>query len=993
MKKYIIRPLQNLDRKIQGLFLFAMVAFVLFAGLIYQQKESQQARRQWVDHTNQTIKKISAFSVVLSETESASRQLLFAKDTVWEKELTRIHVRLDSSIADLILFTADNPDQQKKLQQLQALVSKKERFQKDLTGGKFSREEVLQKISPAGEGPQIAKAIKNLLGELLQTEDRLLTSRIQNSISSYRSGIFITLAGGIFSFLLVLVVLLQLNADISRRKKAEAELIDSEAKYKSLIENVGVVMYTTDIKGYLVFANQQITSLTGYTWEELAGKHYSIFLDSSDAEELIGYYKQQFEAKTKATNREVRIRTKPGSYKWVELSALLLHSEDGPKGFHCMAKDITENKKTESELALSEAKRKENEYRLQAILDNSTALIYIKDTEGRYVMANKKFLDFLGVPEEKVIGHTDYDFTPPALADHYKKMDDTVFATRKPIESEETLATPEGNKKLLLLKFPLLTKEGVLLGVSGIATDITEKVEANRQHTQAVKKAETAQQIQEQFLANMSHEVRTPMNGISGMTRLLLDTELTEEQKNFTNMISRSLNNLVVIVNNVLDFSNLKTGKLVLDSIAFLLTDILDESKKQFAHPVANKKLDFKMVVDDAVPAVLTGDAYRLKQVLSNLIGNAIKFTNEGGIRLEVTLQSQQDQTANILFTLSDTGIGIPEDKLQTIFESFAQANKDISRGYGGSGLGLTISKELIELQSGYISVKSKPGEGAVFSFMIPFGVKKEKNNHSAEQDSKERLNGKRFLVVEDNLVNQRLISFVLQKVGIIVDVASNGQEAVTYFETHHTCDLVIMDLQMPIMDGYEAAIYIRQQLKLTIPIIAMTATALKEDQDRSREVGMNDFIIKPFDFNDLYKRLLRTLYNEETEPQGISEKNTGSEKLFDLSLLEELDDKDSLLDVLSMFFENTPGDVKELENLFNERKMEPLSRLAHKIKGAVSILQSARLTVLLKNIELQANDPNLNAEVGKDVEEVKDLFKILDTQLHAEWERINKEV
>ena len=992
MKKYIIRPLQNLDRKIQGLLLFSILAFILLAGLIYQQKQSQQARRHWVEHTNQAIKKISTVSVLLSETESVTRGLLFTKDTGWQKELTRIHLRLDTSMTDLILFTEDNPDQQKNLQHLQELVTKKERFQKDLAAGKFSREEEIQKISYAGEGPQIAKAIKSLLGESLRMEDSLLTYRIQNSQSSYRSGIYITLAGGVFSFLLLIIVLLQLNAGISRQKKAETALVDSESKYKSLIENAGVVMYTTDTKGNLAFANQQITSLTGYTWEELAGKHYSIFLDSSDAEELIEYYKQQFEAKTKATNREVRIRTKPGEYKWVELSALILHGENGPMGFHCMAKDITENKKTESELVLSETKRKENEYRLQAILDNSTALIYIKDTEGRYVMANKKFLDFLGVSEEKVIGYTDYDFTPPALADHYKKMDDTVFATRKPIESEETLATPEGNKNLLLLKFPLLTKEGNLLGVSGIATDITEIVQSRLQHLAAIKTAETAQQIQEQFLANMSHEVRTPMNGISGMTRLLLDTELTEEQKNFTNMISRSLNNLVVIVNNVLDFSNLKTGKLVLDSIAFMLTDILDESKKQFAHPVANKNLDFRVVVDDAVPAVLTGDVYRLKQVLSNLIGNAIKFTNEGSIRLEVTVESQKDQVANILFTLSDTGIGIPEDKLQTIFESFAQANKDISRGYGGSGLGLTISKELIELQGGYISAKSKPGQGAVFCFMIPYGVKKEKNNLSAEQHSKERLNGKRFLIVEDNLVNQRLISFVLQKVGIIVDVASNGREAVTYFETNHTCDLVIMDLQMPIMDGYEAAIYIRQQLKLTVPIIAMTATALKEDQDRSREVGMNDFIIKPFDFNDLYKRLLRTLYNENSNLQGPAQKNTGSEKLFDLGLLEELDDKDSLLDVLSMFFENTPGDVIELENLFNEGKMEPLGKLAHKIKGAVSILQSARLTILLKNIELHAKDLNRVAEVGKDVEEVKNLFKILDIQLHAEWERINKE-
>ena len=979
MKRTTIRLFQKIDRKIQGLFIFSILAFVLLAGLIYQQKQNQELRRSWVDHTNQAIKKISTISLLLSEKESLVGAIAGKKDSAANKELQHIHQQLNENITELANFTRDNETEQKNLHKIEQLIHQKET--------------VLQQSVSADIEIQNDLSAKKILAQMFQLEDNLLANRIQQSESSYRSGIYITLAGGVFSFALVLVVLYQLNNDIVRRRKAEEEMRNSEAQYRSLIENAGVVMYTTDTKGKIAFVNQQVNSLTGYLAEELAGKHFSVLLNPSEAAKTVDFYQQQLVSQIPTTHLEFKIQTKTGKEKWVEQSALLLFDDKEPCGFQCMVKDITESKKTEQELSLSEAKRKENEYRLNAIMDNSTALIYIKDLEGKYVMTNKRFKEFFHLTDPLIMGHTNYDFNEKEVADHYKKMDEEVFNTLKPIESEELIETPTGNRNLLLLKFPLLSKEGLLLGISGIATDITEKVESRKEQLAAVKRAESAQQIQEQFLANMSHEIRTPMNGITGMTKLLLDTDLTEDQKSFANMINRSLNNLVVIVNNVLDFSNLKTGKLVLDRIAFSLGDILDEIKKQFAHQIANKKIDFNIFIDQSVTNMLTGDAYRLKQVLANLVGNAIKFTHNGGVQLKVAVQEKTDYSANILFTLSDTGIGIPEDKLDTIFESFAQANKDISRGYGGAGLGLTISKELILLQNGSISVKSKPGEGSVFSFLIPMGIKQDKDEISSSQDTAQLLSGKRFLVVEDNLVNQRLISFVLQKVGGVVDLASNGKEAVTYFENKNTCDLVIMDLQMPVMDGYQAATQIRQQLHINTPIIAMTATALKEDQERSKLVGMNDFIIKPFDFNDLYKRLIRILYNQGA---AVTEQETGKRttvKLYDLSLLEELGDKESLLDVLSLFFDNTPNDVKELKKLYAEKNAEQLSKLAHKIKGAVSILQSARLTELLKNIEMRSKETQDVTTVEEEMTEVSGLFGILERQLHSEWERISKEM
>jgi len=548
-------------------------------------------------------------------------------------------------------------------------------------------------------------------------------------------------------------------------------------------------------------------------------------------------------------------------------------------------------------------------------------------------------------------------------------------------------------RNLLLVKFPLLDDKQQVFGISGIATDITERVQSRQELETALKHAEEAKELQEQFLANMSHEIRTPLNGIQGMTTLLLATHLSVDQKEFTKMIQQSLNNLVAIVNDVLDFSNIKAGKLTLEKIEFNLNEALDIVKNQFAYEVHNKGLSLGLFIDDTVPTLLIGDPYRLKQVLINLVGNAVKFTKAGSIKIMVSIKEQKDLEALIMFTIKDTGIGISENKLTTIFESFAQANMDISRGYGGAGLGLAISKGLVQVQGGDISVKSIPGEGSAFSFYIPYGLKQEAGNKAVESDHALQLRGKRFLVVEDNEVNQKLISVVLKKVGGIVEIAAHGKEAVAYFEQNHAYDLVIMDLQMPVMDGYQTATYIRQTLQLDIPIIAMTATALKGDQEKCRQVGMNDFMLKPFDFNDLYKRLVGLLFKEKSHTDEVAQKTADTAKLYDLSLLEELDDKESLLDVLTLFLDSTPPEVNALPELVAQKKWDDLYRQAHKIKGAVAILQATELAGLLGKIEAYAKEEKKLSEIEEHVNKVTGLFAELELKLRGEQERIQKEL
>ena len=995
MKKIRAALLRIVDKKIRWILSFSLVAFLLFLLVLFQQKKKQDSSRALVDHTNLVIKKVDTLGLVFAEAEAATRSYLVIHDKDWEKQLYLLHGLINRTLSDLQQLTLDNAVQKENIVNLKTLCSEKEFFQVRLLSGKISADSVFDKIKPGGEGPMISRSVKQLLRNIREIEEGLLIQRMALNENSYRTSIYTAFGGGVFALLLVLAILSQLNQDINLRKKAEEEVYASEEKYRSLIENAVTVMYTTNDKGIITFANNRVAELTEYSVGELIGKHFSFLIDPSWTETVIRFYVDQFSQKKQSSLLVFLTKTRSGKNKWVEQSAQLLSDETGLTGFQCMVKDITEQKLVEEELSRSEAKRKENEYRLNAIMDNSTALIYIKDLEGRYVMANHKFLSFFGLRSEQVIGHKDLDFTDEALTKHYKQTDEQVITTQEPLETEEIMDTPSGRKNLLLLKFPLLSPDRTLMGVSGIATDITDKVEMLRQNTEALQKAESAQQIQEQFLANMSHEIRTPMNGIQGMTRLLLETPLSEEQKRFTNIISRSLNNLVVIVNNVLDFSNLKAGKLTLDSIAFDLQDILDEVKKYFEHPLTNKGLSFNLTVENEVPRFIKGDASRLKQVLTNLVGNAIKFTDTGNIHLTVSPQKQAGERIHLLFTLSDTGIGIPKDKLDTIFESFAQAEKKISSGYGGAGLGLTISKGLIEMQGGSISVQSTPGKGSVFSFIIPFGFTKNEEVIASQSDYTEKLAGKKVLVVEDNIVNQRLIEFVLKKVNIHTDMAANGKEAIALCEKNTPYDLIIMDLQMPVMDGYETTLYLRQEMNLSTPIIAMTATALREDQERSAEVGMNDFMIKPFDFNDLYTRMVRLLFNAKAQPVLITNEKKAveeTEKLFDLSLLKELDDPAYLAEVVAFFLESTPKEMKELTTLSGEKNWTALSKKAHKIKGAAAMLQSKRLAGILAYIELNAKNETDLIGLPEKVNEASDLFVHVEKQLQEELINLRNE-
>jgi len=429
------------------------------------------------------------------------------------------------------------------------------------------------------------------------------------------------------------------------------------------------------------------------------------------------------------------------------------------------------------------------------------------------------------------------------------------------------LLTASGEKFVNIQGYGVIDHEGKFVRLLGTVQDITARKLAEQEILKARELAENSLKVREVFLANMSHEIRTPMNAIIGFTQLLFESRLSEEQKSFVDAINFSGENLLVIINDILDLSKMQSGKMTLERIDFNLNDLLHGITTSLRRKAQEKGLQLTFEMEAGVPHFVKGDPVRLNQVLTNLISNAIKFTARGYVHLQASARALADGKFSIHFAVRDTGIGIPKDKQADVFESFVQASSETTRKYGGTGLGLTIVKNIVALQEGSISLESMPGYGSTFHVQLPFEKADQEiaqihNQEIADEEALHLLRRASILVVEDNHVNQLLVKRVLDKTGCKTEIVGNGVEAIEKVKTGKY-DVVLMDIQMPEMDGYAATKFIRTNLPLPlaeIPIIAMTAHALTSEVEKCISIGMNDYISKPFKQEVLFSKIIKLL-------------------------------------------------------------------------------------------------------------------------------------
>jgi len=607
-----------------------------------------------------------------------------------------------------------------------------------------------------------------------------------------------------------------------------------------------------------------------------------------------------------------------------------------------------------------------------SLLDSIPDIIFFKDTKGVYLGCNPPFAALVARTKEEIVGKTDYDIFDAKMADSFRENDRKMMEQCLARHNEEWVTYPDGREVLLdTLKAPYLNAQGLVEGIIGISRDITERKKAEEELVEARKLAEAANRVKSEFLANMSHEIRTPMNAILGLSEMALSDVPKGAGHDKLEKIYQSGRLLLGILNDILDFSKIEAGKLTLSTQPFYFNKMLDQLKSLFSQTAKNKGIALFIDAPKDFEVVYKGDDLRLQQVLTNLIGNALKFTQKGEVRLRVREVSSKEGVCWLSFAISDTGIGIHNEEQQRLFHAFSQANTSITRDYGGTGLGLIISQRLVWAMGGSdIAIKSEYGKGTTFSFGVPLHTCSLEeistlfeSRTQVHVDESDKLVG-HVLVVEDNLINQEVVCEQLRRMGLSSKVANNGLKAVVMVK-EETFDVVLMDIQMPVMDGYEAATRIRASHP-ELPIIALTAAAMIEDQNKALSVGMNAHLSKPINSQALRNLLcvyVRHVGHEEAPSPVLP--SPPAQTIAILDATEGLDrmggNKPLYIKLLKTFLEQLKTQIlpelhakKPLKRGKNAELWEPFRQEVHSLKGLAGNLSLHALLEAATQLDAQ---------------------------------------
>ncbi len=694
----------------------------------------------------------------------------------------------------------------------------------------------------------------------------------------------------------------------------------------------------------------------------------------------------------------------------------------------CMQKLVSVYQAREQRLKKQQLERKlkETQDQLQTVINTSPIVLFSLNKDGHFILFDGKGIAPLGFQSSDIVGkHISFLSTTVPMAE-------SLYLKGLAGESGNVVVHA-GEFYFEIFYSPTYDEFDRVKGVTGVATDVTNL-------TRAKKMAEEAAEMKQHFIANMSHEIRTPMHAIISMSGMMLKTSLSNEQEFYAAQIQKSSSNLLVIINDILDFSKADLGKMTFERTAFGLSDISMQTIELFSNQALEKSLSLSIEVDPMIPAAVVGDPTRLTQILNNLINNAIKFTEKGSIKVRLMTKKLQHDQVVVGFEVTDTGIGIPKQSIEQIFDSFKQASNDTTRKFGGTGLGLSIVKRLVELQGGKIFVRSTPGKGSSFFFDITYDITDESKllRPSVSEVDSISLDGMRILVAEDNNVNQFIAKKLLGDWGVEVHLAENGRIALEHLRENQY-DIVLMDIQMPEMSGYEATELIRKDICERIrntPVMAMTAHATQSEMERCIVSGMNGYISKPYSPETL-KKTIHALTKQEqssyTEASATKNEagifnmpqlqipNSGNQAWgydgpmllqrpspgkdsqssarslpintgcrINLSYLKQISDGNDefIIEMIEIFLNKTPLALEEMNEHFKQRNWEELRQIAHRIKPSFTYIGLHDIQKALGEIErLTLDTPEEPKNVDVLLTQVQNVSNSIFSQLRYELE------
>lgn len=767
-------------------------------------------------------------------------------------------------------------------------------------------------------------------------------------------------------------ILIGYGMNITEIKSIQEKLAKSEELYRLVLQATNDGFWDWNLNTDDLYMSPKLKSIIGYHEDELTNNisSWKAIMHPDDFEKSTQILTEHFE---KEQNFEYTLRFihKDQSVKWIKVRGFCIKdNEKKPVRIVGSFSDITDNR-------LAEAKLKESEEKLQTIFNDAHEAKFLIEPNTNLILdCNERAVKLFGVRNKAALIDTSSALlrkqTPTAEEMESIWQD---FKNKGYWTSEMEFVNQKGDVFWGEIVSKIIVTNGKIVSLTSIS-DITERKKIDEELIKAKLLAEESTKAKEIFLANMSHEIRTPMNGILGMSELLSKSKLDSSQKNYLRLIKHSADTLLIIINDILDVAKINSGKLSLEEIPFNIEEIIGNVVQSLTYKAEEKGISLKISPIQVEHNIIIGDPFRLNQILINIINNAIKFTENGSVELRLRIPHENFNEITFEFEIIDTGIGIPKNKLETIFEGFAQASNDTTRKFGGTGLGLTICKSLIEMQGGNIWVDSELGKGSKFTFTITYkkGILNSINEEKKQEDmTYQKLNNLKILLAEDHEINQFFAKTILNEWGVEVDIANNGIEALQMIEKKDY-DLVLMDILMPEMGGVEATQLIRENKNLkiaNIPIIALTANALVGDANKYIGAGMNDYMSKPFESEKLYKKIIENIKLDT--PESIS----GSNSINEISIMETNEEnylpdyshleknfhnnKVFLKKILTIFIDSTPTMIDDLKLGLMQKDYPKIHATAHNLKTTIDSFKIKSLQEKIRKIEINAaNQTNL---------------------------------